>query len=333
MPSSRHACGVALGLLLALSWAACGAEDGGEHAPPSMIRETTGSAAERGDSRATSGPILDSLRIDPPRPAPGRLVEAQARATDAAGRGLPVEFRWRTGRGRSLGEGDRLDTTGLDPGRTIELVAIATDESGERTEQVLSFRLEQPSAEISWVAIDDSRGRTPGTVLSSVVETSDRLGVLPEPEIEWLVDGEVVGREEELDTTPFLPGSVIELRATLGPAKGSSRSVTSRPIVLARGEPPEIVSLPDGEIEGGLFSYRVQARSPEPGAELRYRLLTSPEGMSVDARSGVVRWRPNPEQRGRFEVEVGVVDQWGSGAAQSFSIQAESPVSFPARAR
>ena len=53
-------------------------------------------------------------------------------------------------------------------------------------------------------------------------------------------------------------------------------------------------------------------------------LVKGPEGMTVDAESGLVHWRPKSEQRGRFEVEVAAVDQWGSGVAQRFAIGADS---------
>ncbi|MBK7950151.1 MAG: hypothetical protein IPK00_15680 [Deltaproteobacteria bacterium] len=69
------------------------------------------------------------------------------------------------------------------------------------------------------------------------------------------------------------------------------------------------------------------------GAKLRFELLKGPQGMRVDPATGVVEWRPGTSQRGRFDVEVGVLDQWGSGVAQSFAIHADPRVAPPASAR
>ena len=103
--------------------------------------------------------------------------------------------------------------------------------------------------------------------------------------------------------------------------------------MLERSAPPEIVSKPTLTAADGTFRYAIQAKSPVPGAQLRYELLAGPEGMAVGADSGVVQWKPARGQRGRFEVEVAVMDQWGSGVAQRFSIQAGAASAPPASPR
>jgi hypothetical protein len=290
--------------------------------------------AEQSHRGVNQPPTVDGLRTTPSRPAPGRVVEAEADVSDPDGGIARVSFRWQTARGRVLGEGDRLDTRGLEPGTKIVLVAVATDGIDESEEVTHEFRLQQPSIEVGLIAIDDSEGTAPGSLLKAVVESTDEQGERFETELEWLVNGEVVETdEEELETDAYSPGDVVELRAAIDSERGRSRTVTSQPVVLTRGEAPTIVSQPTAEFTGGLFQYRMQARSPMPGAELTFQLLSGPEGMAVDARSGVVAWRPMPEQRGKFQVEVGVVDQWGTGAAQAFVIQADSPGAPPASAR
>jgi hypothetical protein len=82
-----------------------------------------------------------------------------------------------------------------------------------------------------------------------------------------------------------------------------------------------------------VFRYALEAKSPNRGATLRYELLKGPVGMAVDSASGVLEWRPTATQRGRFEVEVGVTDQWGSGVAQHFAIHADARGAPPAAAQ
>ena len=103
-------------------------------------------------------------------------------------------------------------------------------------------------------------------------------------------------------------------------------------MTLSRGEAPKIVSSPTGGLEGGVFRYQMKATSPEPGAEISYSVSKGPEGFDVDARSGLVTWRPTSGQRGLFEIELVASDQWGTGITQNFELRLEDPVP-PASAR
>jgi len=196
-----------------------------------------------------------------------------------------------------------------------------------------AFRLSEPSLAIGLVVIDTSEGTKPGVVLDSVVELLNDGSDRADAELEWKVNGSVVGSQEKLETAAFQPGDVVILRARIRNSDGRGRFVASPAVVLSRGGAPEISSEPLAGIEGGMFRYQIRAGSDESGAQLTYALLSGPEGMSVNEKSGLVTWRPTGEQRGRFKVEVSATDQWGSGVAQSFVIVADAPGTSPASAR
>jgi hypothetical protein len=335
METERRGVVVTLGMLALVTIIAsgCGREDETNPRTASMVATTrTGANARSGPNQA---PVVDSLAIHPARPTSGRVVEAHAKASDPDGDVPSVIYRWRSEDGELLGEGRELDTSGMRPGRRIEVVAIANDGVTDSSPAVLGFRLGDSSSdmEISLVAIDASEGTTPGSILRAVVEATNEGSGRFDPELEWRIRDEVVGTDDELATGSFQPGDVVVLRARLGSEHSRSRSVSSAPIRLTRGAAPVIESEPLAGIEGGLFRYQVRARSPEPEASLAFELLQGPEGMQIDARTGVVQWRPAPEQRGRFPIEIAVRDQWGSGVAQSFELVADPPESPPASAR
>ena len=54
---------------------------------------------------------------------------------------------------------------------------------------------------------------------------------------------------------------------------------------------------------------------------LTYSLLTYPEGMTIDALTGVVTWTPTKVQIGEYEVTVNVEDRWRNDT-QNFIIEA-----------
>jgi len=190
-----------------------------------------------------------------------------------------------------------------------------------------------PTAVIALVAIDASEGTKPGSILEGVVEsTEDDEGDF-EVLYEWIVNGEVVGEDDELDTFALVPGDVVALSARLDFDDRTSRPVRSQPLSIGRGSAPEILSQPEGGIENGRFRYQMSARSDERGARIEYGLIEGPDGMTVDAASGVVHWRPTTDQRGKFAIELVARDQWGTGTGQAFEIHVDGPAAPPAAAR
>ena len=71
-------------------------------------------------------------------------------------------------------------------------------------------------------------------------------------------------------------------------------------------------------IEGGLYTYVVEATDPE-GDELGFTLSIHPDGMTITASTGVISWTPTEAQIGANEVVVEVSDGSRS-ATQSFTI-------------
>ncbi len=317
-------------LVLVLGSLACGQKENRNERVASMVATPTEAADE------TAGdlpPAIESIELDPKRPIAGARVRAKARFAASKDRRADVTYQWQTASGRALGSGPELDTNGLEPGSVVEVLAMTA--AGEQTGEpfVHRFKLAAEASQIALLVIDSREGKSVGSVLRAVVETTDENDGFDAVALEWRVAGKRVGEQDELDTAPFAAGDVVELRAFLDGDTESRRAIHAEPIVLEHSAPPEITSKPSSGIDGGLFRYAVAAMSPVPGAELRFELLKGPEGMSVDATTGVVQWRPEASQRGRFEVEVAVKDRWGSGVAQGFSISADSQDAPPAAAQ
>ena len=317
-------------LALAMGCFACGQDENRSERVASMVA----TPAEEVDSKAKDlPPVIESIELDPKRPVAGARVRAKARLAASPGRKAQVSYQWQTSSGRALGRGPVLETKGLDPGSVVEV--LATPEDGEKTGETLAhrFRLAAEASQIALVVIDARAGKSVGSVLRAVVETTDESDGFDAARLEWRIGGKRVGEEDELDTAPFAPGDVVELRAFPDGESEGRRGIHAEPIVLERGAPPEITSTPSSGIEGGQFRYGVAATSPVRGAELQFELLKGPQGMTVDPTTGVVLWRPATAQRGRFDVEVAVKDQWGTGVAQGFSISADSRGAPPAAAQ
>lgn len=305
-----------------------GGRETGRERVPSMLGQTSAASPARSGGGA---PEIDDLTWSPRHPMPGRTIEAEAFVSDPDGDRTDVTYRWLSAEGRQLGEGKRFDTAGLESGDTIELVAVARDGERESDPYSVEIELGEQAAAIELVAIEAPEDARPGAVLEAVVETTDESQPF-EILYEWRVGNEVVGEDDELDTTDIAPGLPIVLSARLEFEDRTTRSVRSQPVTLSSDGAPRIASEPPTSLDSGVFRYPMRVSGASPEAGVRFVVAEGPDGMTVDARTGVVVWRPSSDQRGLFEIELQVLDRWGSGAAQRFSIEVDDPAP-PASAR
>jgi RHS repeat-associated protein len=74
---------------------------------------------------------------------------------------------------------------------------------------------------------------------------------------------------------------------------------------------PAVVGLP--------FVYQVQAQTV-PGNVLAFRLDTAPQGMAIDAKTGLLTWTPTANRVGSQPVVITVSDDHGGQSSQSFTL-------------
>ena len=89
------------------------------------------------------------------------------------------------------------------------------------------------------------------------------------------------------------------------------------PSLLVSNRPPEITSMPVGNIEDGVFVYNVKAIDPD-GDELKFSLDGSPAGMTIDS-GGRVEWKVPTDAKGPFTIKV-VVSDGDATTFQGFNI-------------
>lgn len=138
---------------------------------------------------------------------------------------------------------------------------------------------------------------------------------------EWSKDGEIISREEMLELTPdkFKRGDKINLKVI--PYDGKIEGDAGYAEIIIGNAPPEIISSPqEGELKNRLFTYRVKASDPD-GDSLTYFLKTSPEGMTIEPETGLIKWNFPPAFNGKASVTVIVSDGQGGETMQSFEIK------------
>ena len=77
---------------------------------------------------------------------------------------------------------------------------------------------------------------------------------------------------------------------------------------------------------GVAYRYAVHATDLDAGDPLAFALVTAPDGMTIDAATGVIDWVPGAAQAGPQAVELRVTDAAGFAATQAFAVQVSSAV-------
>ncbi|MCC7333737.1 MAG: putative Ig domain-containing protein [Pirellulaceae bacterium] len=83
---------------------------------------------------------------------------------------------------------------------------------------------------------------------------------------------------------------------------------------------PAILSVPPTRalVDGG-YLYPVRAIDPD-GDTLRFELEEAPAGMTIDAQTGVIRWRPTAQQIDTYDVTIVARDPSGAVGRQSYQV-------------
>jgi hypothetical protein len=136
----------------------------------------------------------------------------------------------------------------------------------------------------------------------------------------WHVNGARSAVDENvLPKSEFRRGDWIDLSIVASDGSTSSEPLESRPFEVANAA-PTITSTPGKFDAQGALRYQLTIDDPDDEIGFEYRLLAGPEGMQIDAASGLVSWQPHGQQTGTHSARIEVIDEKGSKAWQSFEL-------------
>ena len=125
--------------------------------------------------------------------------------------------------------------------------------------------------------------------------------------IQWMPDNSQVGEH----------AVAVQVQDVDGLQDTQSFTVT----VANVNDAPEITSIAVTEaVEDEDYIYEVEGNDPDVGDEQTYSLATCPEGMTLDARTGLIQWKPDNSQVGEHSVNVRMQDMGGLQGTQNFTV-------------
>lgn len=282
---------------------------------------------------ANRRPIIHSVAFKPPHIVPGRPVRAQVEAVDPEGRHVELRYRW-TVRGRSSEETGRtlVVPTWARRGDPIQVEVVASDGQSDsesfmvktvvanRRPAMLEIRIETRS--------DEGEGEGMGSWIAKPVAEDpdgDRLSF----RYKWIINGHDSGHAgASLARDDSKRGDEIRLEVWASDGISESQPLTSLPFSVGNF-PPEIVSHPPPIEDSGFFLYVVRATDRDGDSDLAYSLEEGPKGMTIDSKTGEIRWQASLENAGEHAVRVTVEDGKGGLARQGFFVQVEMTLPPP----
>jgi len=134
-------------------------------------------------------------------------------------------------------------------------------------------------------------------------------------------DQELSGENDEtLSKTLFSKGDTLRCEVRISDDESEDAVFQSSEIIILNSAPRITSQLSGKNMEGYLFEYTVTAEDPD-GDPLEFSLASEPEGMTIDASTGMIQWEARGDQRkGNYEFQVIASDSEGAQAIQPVTL-------------
>jgi hypothetical protein len=134
---------------------------------------------------------------------------------------------------------------------------------------------------------------------------------------EWTKNGEPAGKSKTLEV-PLKRGDKISVRIIPFDGEAYGRAVTLEREI--RNIPPMISEDRKFNFDGNIWTYQVRAADAD-GDPLTYSLKSGPQGMTIGAATGAIKWDVPSGFTGKAPVTVSVTDGHGGEVLQSFTVE------------
>jgi hypothetical protein len=195
--------------------------------------------------------------------------------------------------------------------------------AGGRAEKASDIAVRNSPPEIRSVRFVPGDGR-PGNNLGVEAEGHDADGDAVQFEIAWSRNGEPAGSGNRL-AAPVKRGDKVIVTVTPFDGVDRGKSATLSREIL--NTPPAIEGQEQFQVSDNAVTFHVRA-SDADGDPLTYSLKDAPAGMSIDRKTGWVRWMTSPGMPGKVPFTVIVSDGSGGESTARFTVTvAEQPSS------
>ena len=246
-------------------------------------------------------------------------MSVQVEASDPDGDDLALRYEWQVDGVRGEAQGDTYVIHSGARGARIAVRVTASDGSLATTREVWASLRNQPPV-IQALVIEPLDQVRDGRDVTASPRAMDPDGDPLSFDFTWSVNGSVVDASGSvLPHEHFERGDEVHVRVSAVDTEGLSSELEGGPIPVENAA-PRITSRPGPIGEDGIFRYAIEASDPDGDARFRYRVVTGPDGLTIDSAEGAVVWRPREAQAGHHEVVIEIADPKGGTAEQRFVV-------------
>jgi hypothetical protein len=205
-------------------------------------------------------------------------------------------------------------------------------EEGVRRGDVVSVSVtNSTSSGNASVTLGNSLPRVLDTTLEFIAEGGDySLEITPhvadadedyvELSYQWLINGQIneAYTENRLPSDAYRKSDKVQVNIIPDDGYGRGHTYTSRNITLP-GAAPVVTSQPPKAFEAMEYTYQVEATDAN-NSELTFKLENAPQGMSIDAQTGLILWPLDDVSPGDYQVRIIVIDPDGNSGGQKFNL-------------
>jgi hypothetical protein len=158
-----------------------------------------------------------------------------------------------------------------------------------------------------------------GDKIKALVETSDKDGNFITLMFHWSINGVELSEKYDTLSGGFKRADKISLTVVPdnGKRTGNPKSLT---IIVGNANPSMQSPVSSHSFNGSEYSFQVKAVDPD-GDPVTYSLKSSPEGMSIDPLTGLVKWNVPADYNGKFPYMVSVTDGLGGVVTQEYFVE------------
>lgn len=269
---------------------------------------------------ANAPPVIESVTLVPERPVAHQQLRAEVAASDEDGDAIELGYAWSIG-GRPLDAGGpEITLPDLRKGDSVELTVTVSDGKAEGAPATARVLVGNQPPELVAVSLRPEGDVNRGKPLTAVPAASDPDGDGLSFDYTWTVNGTKSDeRGDTLDTTKLKRGDTVRVRVVANDGESDSNAIESPELKVANAS-PVIRSTPPPFEGDGTYRYPLEVTDPDGDRTLRFRLAHAPDGMTIDAVSGVIQWKPTAQSTGKHTVEVVVDDLQGGSTNQIFEL-------------
>jgi len=266
-------------------------------------------------------PAVLSVKITPENPKTTNDLNTIMEGLE--GKNLTLKYLWKRNGDEILGETFKtLRNINFSKHDTIS-VMVAPVQGGIIGESVESepvvIRNSRPV--ISYAMIQPQPAYT-NNQLEVMIEVSDDDDDYIVYSYKWTKNDQDIYSETEnvLSSEYFKRGDSIKCTITPSDREVEGNTYKTLPIVITNS-PPVITSQPPSDIVlEQFFTYKITADDPDQDQLVFSLSSSSPEGMTIDSETGVIKWKIAKDFTGVYPIEIIISDEHGGRCSQRFNL-------------